>query len=138
MTRSRCIVLILMLGVLCLASFNLAMAFLQDTTSTGPAATVVSFSTPWQLWIPFILGFFGHWYKKYVEDKVENSFINYFTTGVLGSIAAVVGGFLSFAGLYAMNPTSYPNNLGGYIGVFLISFAWDSLANGPKAQPAGK
>ena len=133
MKRSRIVLLILMLGILCLACFNIALAFLQTAPSESAAAPVTN--VPWELWIPFLIGFIGHWYKKYVEDKVLNSFLNYFATGILGSISAVVGGFISFVGLYAMNPSAYPLNAAGCIGVALISFTWDSLANGPKVDP---
>jgi hypothetical protein len=139
MSRSRFILFALMLVALLLASVNLAAAFLQ----TDPSPTVTSFSMPLLLWVPFFLGFIGHWYSNYTRDKVTDPFVKYFFTGVLNSIAAVVGGFVTFAGFYAGNPDAYPNNFFGWAGVFLISFAWDSLANGGNnsykvAPPAGK
>jgi hypothetical protein len=126
MKRSRILLFALLMGMLLMASFNLAMAYLQDAVPP----TVASFSMPLLLWIPFVLGFIGHWYASYVRDKVTINFFAYFGQGVINSITAVVGGFLSFAGLYAGNPEAYPNNFYGWIGVFLISYAWDSLANG--------
>jgi ABC-type spermidine/putrescine transport system permease subunit II len=131
MKRSRFILLTALLGLLLVASFNLGMAFLQDTTPVATTATT-STSMPWQLWIPFVLGFVGHWYKRYIEDKVTNAFLNYFLTGVLGTITAVVGGFITFYGFYSANPAGYPLNVPGLISVFLISYTWDSLANGPS------
>jgi hypothetical protein len=125
MKRSRVVLLVVMLSMLMVGAMNLALAFMQT-----PAPTVTSFSMPLVLWIPFVLGFVGHWYSAYTRDKITENFFTYFFTGVLNSISAVVGGFVTFAGFYAGNPDAYPNNFFGWAGVFLISFAWDSLANG--------
>jgi hypothetical protein len=133
MTRYKSILGVLLLSMLLTASFSLAHAYLgpDSTTTVTETPTAAVGSVPAILWLPFVLGFIAHWFKKYKEDTVTNSFVNYFTTGVTGSISAVVGGFVSFVGLYSMNPAAYPNSVAGYIGVFLISFTWDSLSNGP-------
>ena len=125
MKRSKLVLHVVLLGMLLMATFNLGMAFMQTATPT-----IQSFSMPLILWIPFVLGFIGHWYSAFTRDKVTVNFFTYFFTGVLNSIGAVVGGFVTFAGFYAGNPDAYPNNFFGWAGVFLISFAWDSLANG--------
>jgi hypothetical protein len=127
MKKTRLVLLFIMLSMLLVGTVQLAMAFLQTDT---PAPTIVSFSMPWMLWIPFILGFIGHWYSSYMRDKIVANFFVYFFTGVFNSISAVVGGFVTFAGFYAGNPSAYPNNFFGWASVFLISFAWDSLING--------
>ena len=127
MHNSRIVLGILLLGMLLMASVNIGFAFLQSSATVVSAPT----SVPILLWIPFVLGFIAHWAKKYFEDKVANSFFNYFLTGVLATISTVIGGFSTFIGMYLANPLGYPENLAGYLGVFLISFAWDSLANGP-------
>lgn len=124
---------ILLLVMMVVISIDVALigniVFAQDDTLPGGDPTIPAEPVfPYILLIPYFIGTFVHWIKKYMENP-NMTFINWFLKNIIWSISTIVAGIGSIWAMWLVSGHSglYPVTIGSWIAVWWIGVGADSF-----------
>jgi len=131
--KSRIILtfLVILLGMVIAMGYGygIAYAFTQTTPDDPTAGPVMTIGFPILLLIPYLLGAFLHWFKKYQLDGMNVTFGAWLFKNIIWSATAFVVGLGSVFVMWASNNYGglYPITIGSCIAVFWVGFGADSI-----------
>ena len=122
--------LIVILVVVIVAAISCAYA-----QASGAPAVPAGFSL--LIIIPYAIGMFLHWLKKYYLDKVAVPLFAWLFQNIQWTLGSLLVGWGAVISAYNFNPAAFPiENPGTWITVILLAMGADSINQAPALPPA--
>lgn len=94
----------------------------------APSAEEATEFFPYILLIPYFVGIFLHWFKKYALEGTGVGLFQWFISSFPWTVGSILGGFAAIYALYVMNPAAYnPSNPASWFQVITVAWSFDTI-----------